>query len=357
MKLAIDLAKKAQGATHPNPAVGCVIVNKGRIVGLGYHKRAGEPHAEIIALRMAGEKAKGGEMYVTLEPCSHHGKTPPCTEAIIKYGIKSVYIGIEDPNPLVHGSEYLKSKGIKVVKDILKEECFEINKDFFTYILKDKPYITLKVAQSIDGSVATEEGDSKWISSFESRRYAHRLRATSTAIMVGANTVIKDNPELTVRYIKTKRQPIRIVIDPSLKTDPSSKIYDTATAPTIIIASSSNPEKEKIFESKGVEVVHIKRKGEFVDAKELMRFLVNRGIVHLLVEGGPYLHRFFIEEGIYDRMIVFTAPILIGGMHLVLKGIRSIKNAYSLNLLSVKRIGDDTVIELRSKDHLKPDQL
>jgi len=357
MKIALDLAKRAQGLTHPNPAVGCVIVNRGRIVGLGYHKKAGEDHAEVIALKRAGDKAKGGEMYVTLEPCSHHGKTPPCTEAIVRYGIKHVHIGIEDPNPVVNGSEYLRSKGINVTKGILKEDCFELNKDFFTYILKDRPYITLKVAQSIDGSVATEKGDSKWISSFESRKYVHRLRATATAVMVGANTVIKDDPELTVRHIKYPKQPLRIVIDPSLKTDPSSKIYNTSVAPTILIASSSDPAKEKILESKGVEVVHIKRKGKFIDMKEMLRFLASRGVVHLLVEGGPYLYRFFIEENTYDRMIVFTSPLLIGGMHIELDYIKSIKDAHSLKLYSVKRIGSDTIIEFRNKNHLSVHQL
>ncbi|MDW8097261.1 MAG: bifunctional diaminohydroxyphosphoribosylaminopyrimidine deaminase/5-amino-6-(5-phosphoribosylamino)uracil reductase RibD, partial [Aquificaceae bacterium] len=201
MRRALELALQRKGLTHPNPTVGCVVVKDGRIVGEGYHERAGMPHAEVVALQRAGEKARGATLYVTLEPCTHFGRTPPCTDAILKAGVKRVFVATLDPNPLVSGAgvERLRRAGLEVSVGLLQEEARRINEDFFTYISLKRPYITLKWAQSVDGTLATHAGHSKWISSEESRAFAHRLRAEATAVLVGINTALRDDPELTVR--------------------------------------------------------------------------------------------------------------------------------------------------------------
>ena len=357
MNLALSIARRYKGLTHPNPTVGCVIVKRGRIIGLGFHEGAGKPHAEIIALRMAGREAKDSDMYVTLEPCSHHGRTPPCTEAIVRAGIRRVFVGVRDPNPLVDGIEYLRSKNIYVKEGILKEECFSLNMDFFTFVLKGRPYITLKIAQSMDGSIATHKGYSKWITSYESRRYVHRLRSYASAILVGANTVIKDNPKLTVRYVDTKKQPLRIIIDPSFKTNPDFQVFNTEEAETLLVVSKPDVNREKEFMEREVEVIHIPLEGNFINLKDLLKILASRGIINVMVEGGIFTFRKFIEKNMFDRIILFSAPKFIGGMHLKSEIVSSTEEAINMRIKEVKRIGEDILVELLNKKHITSDQL
>ncbi len=357
MRLALFIARRYKGFTHPNPTVGCVVVNKGRIVGIGVHEGAGKPHAEVVALRMAGKRSKGADLYVTLEPCSHYGRTPPCTDAILNAGIKRVFIGVRDPNPLVDGVEYLISKGVDVRTGILENECFEINVDFFTSILKGRPYITLKIAQSVDGSIATVKGDSKWITSLESRRYVHRMRSYASAVLVGANTVINDDPLLTVRHIPSIKKPLRIVLDPSFKVNPDLKIFNTGGADILLVVSKTDAEKEEIFEKKGVEIIHIHKRGDFIDLEELCRILISRGIINVLVEGGAFVFKKFIEYNLFDKVVIFSSPKIIGGMHLIMDYIKSVNEAVNLKLQDYKRIKDDIVIELINKDHIQKQYL
>ncbi len=357
MRLALSLAKRYKGYTHPNPTVGCVVVNKGKIVGIGFHKKAGEPHAEIVALNMARDKSKGADLYVTLEPCSHYGRTPPCTEAIVKAGIKRVFIGIRDPNPEVEGAEYLISKGIEVKIGILKRECFEINEDFFTSVLKGRPYVTLKIAQSLDGSLATLSGDSKWITSFESRRYVHRLRSYASAVLVGANTILKDNPLLTIRHFPTSKKPLRIILDPSFKTEPHFHVYNNKNINTLLIVSKADPVKEEKLERKDVEVIHIQKKEDFIDMDELKNVLISKGIINLFVEGGAYTFRKFIESNFFDKVLTFISPKLMGGVHIKLEHIREIEQAIQMKMRKTVILNGDIIVEVLNKDHLKPEYL
>ncbi|MEW6655769.1 MAG: bifunctional diaminohydroxyphosphoribosylaminopyrimidine deaminase/5-amino-6-(5-phosphoribosylamino)uracil reductase RibD [Aquificota bacterium] len=348
MQRALDLAKERKGLTHPNPTVGCVIVKDGQIVGEGYHERAGMPHAEVVALQQAGEMARGATLYVTLEPCTHYGRTPPCTDAIIRAGLKRVVIATLDPNPLVSGKgvERLKRAGIEVSVGVLEEEAKRLNEDFFTYITQKRPYITLKWAQSIDGSMATKTGDSKWISSQESRDFAHRLRAEATAVLVGINTALRDDPELTIRAFPWERQPIRIVLDPQLRIREDLKLIRDGKASTIIITASENREKIQRLEEMGVKVLLAPSKDGRLDLREVLRELYFMEIMHLLVEGGSITHTTFIREGLFDRLWVFVAPLLIGeGKRIGELNVEALQEAKRLRLREIKRFGEDVALE------------
>ena len=344
MRLALQLAKKRKGYTHPNPTVGAVVVKNGKIVGLGYHERAGKPHAEVMAINQAGEKAKGATLYVTLEPCSHYGRTPPCTNLIIEKKLKRVVVATLDPNPQVAGKgiERLKRAGIEVDVGILEEEAKELNEDFFVYITQKRPYITLKWAQTLDGKLATLTGDSKWISSLESRKLAHILRREATAVLVGVNTVIKDDPQLTVRHVPTERQPIRIVLDPLLKIPLKSKILNTEEAKTIVITSINASEKVEILKSKGVDVIQL----QDLSIRSILNALYEREIMHLLVEGGAKTLSSFLSEGVFDRISVFIAPKIMGE-GLSIEGMRVEKIEQTLKLKKRKHLalGGDIYLE------------
>jgi len=309
MKLALSLARRRKGYTHPNPTVGAVVVKEGKVVGLGFHEGAGKDHAEVVALKQAGQKARGSTLYVTLEPCTHFGKTPPCTDAILKSGVKRVVVATRDPNPLVGGKgiEKLKKAGIEVTEGICEKEAKELNEDFFTYITRRRPYITLKWAQTLDGKFATLTGDSKWITSGESRRYAHRLRLEATAVLVGVNTVIRDNPLLTVRHIPAKRQPVRVIVDPDLRTPLASKVLNTEEAPTWII-TRKEPSETKPYEDKGVKII---RTDDFRPGT-ILSLLHSLEVLHLLVEGGAKTISSFLKEGLFDRLCVFIASKVMG---------------------------------------------
>ncbi len=344
MQLALSLARERKGATHPNPTVGCVIVKDGEVVGKGFHEAAGKPHAEVIALREAGESAKGATVYVTLEPCSHHGRTPPCSEALIEAGVSRVVIATIDPNPLVSGKgiEKLRRAGIEVQVGVCEEEASRLNEDFFTYIKEGRPYITLKMAQSIDGRFATITGNSKWITSQGSRRYAHKLRSEATAILVGVGTILEDNPRLTVRHVNTQRQPVKVVLDPHLDTPVDAEVFKEGR----VILITSLREVSKYDGKENVEVITLGLINGNFDLGEVLKELHKREIMHLMVEGGAYTITGFLRAGLYDRVCVFQAPKFIGeGKGIGDLGIRKVSESITLRLRELKRLGDDIYLE------------
>lgn len=348
MGRALELARLRKGLTHPNPTVGCVIVKDGQIVGEGYHEKAGMPHAEVVALQRAGEKAKGATLYVTLEPCTHFGRTPPCTDAIIKAGLKRVVIATLDPNPIVSGKgvERLKSAGIEVSVGLLEEDAKRLNEDFFIYITQKRPYITLKWAQSIDGTMATKRDDSKWISSEESRTFVHRLRSEASAVLVGINTVLRDDPQLTIRAFPWERQPVRIILDPQLRIREDLKIIKDGEAPTIIVSAVEKREKIKVLEDMGVKVILAPLNDGKLDLREVLKELYFMDIMHILVEGGSITHTTFLKENLFDRIWVFLAPIILGeGKRIGDLDINYIKDAKRLQLRELKRFGMDVALE------------
>ncbi len=344
MSLALSLAKRRKGYTAPNPTVGCVIVKDGEIVGLGYHERAGLPHAEAIALSQAGKRAEGSTVYVTLEPCSHYGRTPPCVDALINAKVKRVVIATEDKNPVVSGNgiRKLKEAGIEVKVGVCKKEAEELNEDFFTFITENRPYITLKFAQTIDGKLATVTGDSKWITSLKSRRYAHRLRQIADAVLVGVNTVLKDDPLLTVRHFPSEKQPIRVIIDPELETPEDAKVINDRSSKTLIFYSRRDAIKEEILKSKGAELIFI----EEINLNTILEELKRRNIMHVLVEGGAYTITQFLKNNLWDRIVVFQAPKILGeGISLGDLGIESIKDSLKLKLRREFKLGEERVFE------------
>ncbi|MFZ8859336.1 MAG: bifunctional diaminohydroxyphosphoribosylaminopyrimidine deaminase/5-amino-6-(5-phosphoribosylamino)uracil reductase RibD [Thermocrinis sp.] len=349
MELALRLAQERKGLTHPNPTVGCVIVKEGKVIAQANHERAGLPHAEAKALSIAGESAKGSTLYVTLEPCTHFGRTPPCVDAIIKAGVKRVVIATLDPNPLVSGKgvQRLKEAGIEVKVGVLEEEAKRLNEDFFTYITKRRPYITLKFAQSLDGSLATKDYHSKWISSEESRKYAHRLRAEASAVLVGINTVLRDNPSLTVRAFEWERNPTRIVLDPRLRIPMDCNLVKDKKAKTIVITAMEDKEKIDALQEEGVEVLLAEYRDGLLNLREVLRELYFKEVMHLLVEGGARTLTSFIREGFYDRVCIFLAPIFIGeGVRLGDLGIKRVEDAIRLKRRELKFFDGDIYLEM-----------
>ncbi len=352
MKMALELAGKANDETYPNPMVGAVIVSSGEIVGKGYHKKAGLDHAEIVAIKQAKEKCKNATLYVTLEPCDHQGKTPPCTEAIIKNGIKKVYIGTLDPNPLNsgRGMQKLKSAGIAVEMGLCEEEARNLNRKYNKFISKNVPYLTAKLAQSVDGKIAARDGSSKWITSDTSRKYVKELRGKFDAIMVGANTAIKDDP-LLLPQPKTDKVFYRIVIDSSLRLSTNSQLVRTASKKNpLIIATTSSASKAKIgmLEKRvaGIEVAQVKSERDRVSLKTFLRKLAKMGIVNILVEGGGELVGGLLDEGLVDEVIIFVAPKILGGPYSSIKGkgVSNITKAIDLKDMTMENCGGDIII-------------
>ena len=353
MKLAIKLALKAQGQTSPNPLVGALIVKNGKIVGRGFHRRAGTPHAEMNALKEAGSKAQGAELYLNLEPCSHVGKTPPCVDALIQRKIKKVFVGMKDPNPLVRGEglRRLKEAGIEVAAGFLEKECRKLNEIFITYITTQRPFVILKSAASLDGRIAAETGDSHWITNEKSRAYVHRLRSTVDAVMVGIGTVKKDDPSLTCRLEnRNGKDPIRIIVDSKLSIVPRAKVLNlNSQAPTIIVTTSqASLQKRALIEKKGARVLVIPSKAR-VDLRLLMETLGKEEITSVLIEGGSEINTSALQSGIVDKVLFFYAPKIIGGKKAPLmvggKGIARVKDALVLHNITTKRFGDDVMIE------------
>ncbi len=346
MELALKLAEKGRGTTSPNPMVGCLIVKRGRIVGKGFHKKAGCEHAEVLAIESAGKKTANSTMYVTLEPCSHWGKTPPCTEKIVEAGVREVIIGMKDPNPLVEGFRELKFRGLKTKIGILEEEAKKLNEAYIKYMKTKKPFVILKVAMSLDGKIATSKGDSKYITSKEARTYVHEIRSSVDAVMVGLNTVLNDNPELTVRHVEGK-DPLKIVVDSQLKIPKNCNLMKEPSK--LIIATTNKASKKEIikFEQKGVRIIITKAKKGMVDLNDLMKQLGKHEIMSIMMEGGSQLNSSAIKDGIVDKVIIFTAPKIIGnGIGAIGNlGITKINKAIPLKDHTFRKIGKDLLVE------------
>ncbi len=351
MKIAITLAKKGTGKTSPNPLVGAVLVRGGRVLARGYHKRAGSLHAETSALRAAGTKAKGATLYVNLEPCDHYGKTPPCTESIIKSGIKRVVIGTPDPNPINNGKGALRLKrsGIRVDSGVLEAESKAVNRVFNTFIIKKRPFVTVKAAQSLDGKIATFPGHSRWITNHLSRRFAHRIRSHVDAVLVGINTVLKDDPLLNCRLKSPGKQPLRIGLDSRLRIPKKCRLIRERSSKVIIATLKSSSKKKALeLERLGVSVISFKERGGMIDIRELLRFLAKQDVSHLLVEGGGTVIASFFEKGVVDEALFFLSPRIIGGKHALTAveggGVRSVNEAIKLKEIKIRRFGGDVLI-------------
>ncbi|WP_042356023.1 bifunctional diaminohydroxyphosphoribosylaminopyrimidine deaminase/5-amino-6-(5-phosphoribosylamino)uracil reductase RibD [Bacillus rubiinfantis] len=346
MNYALNLARAASGQTSPNPVVGAVLAKNNQIVGFGAHLKAGEPHAEVHAIRMAGEKAAGSSLYVTLEPCSHFGKTPPCADLVIKSGIKKVFVAVTDPNPRVagRGIERMREAGIEVETGLLAEEARDLNKVFFYHIATGLPYVTLKTAVSLDGKTATSTGDSKWITGEEARQDVHVFRHQHDAILVGVNTIIKDDPSLTVRLPAGGNNPIRVVLDTHLRTPLTAKIITDHEAPTWIVTGSAVPaDKVESFKKAGITIV--KTQAPTISIKAMLSLLGEQGITSLFVEGGSEVHGSFLKERTFQQMITYIAPKLIGGKLAPTSfgglGMETMAEAVPLNFKHVDMIGKD----------------
>ncbi len=338
LRLAFDLAENAEGDTSPNPIVGAVLTRDGEVVGRGYHRSFGGPHAEIYALEEAGECARGATLYVTLEPCAHHGKTPPCTERLIAAGIARVVVPVEDPNPLVSGRGVaaLRAAGIEVEVGLLREVAERQNEIFFTFIATGVPFVHLKLAVSLDGRIATRAGDARWITGEPARALTHRWRRRHAAILVGSGTVLADNPELSVRYV-AGRQPVPIVLDAGGRVPLSSRVLDPTRRP-IVVTSGVLDARRAELEAAGVRVWDLPGPGGEADLHELLVRLGQVGIDSLLVEGGGETAASFLAADLVDRVSFLIAPILIGGRDAV----PSIGGAGSDRLADAIRLSDVT---------------
>ena len=354
MRQALRLAEKGAGKTSPNPVVGAVIVKNGGIVGKGYHKKAGGPHAEIAALRQAGAAARGARMFVNLEPCCHMGKTPPCTEAIRAAGIRQVVVGMRDPNPLVRGKgiRLLKKNGIEIVTGVLPKECARVNEFFCKYIRTRTPFVILKAAVSLDGKIATRRGESKWITGVPARKCVHELRGRVDAILVGAGTVIKDDPLLTVRLGKRKvNHPARIILDNEQIVPLTAKVFRNSRTQKIIYATTARLDRarEKKLRRLNVDVCFLKEKRGGIDLRRLMERLGEKQITSVLIEGGGRVNASALKDRIADKVIFFVAPILIGGGNapgvIGGEGVTSLKNAFKIKRLAATPVGGDLMLE------------
>jgi diaminohydroxyphosphoribosylaminopyrimidine deaminase / 5-amino-6-(5-phosphoribosylamino)uracil reductase len=351
MREAIRLARKGIGKTSPNPIVGAVIVRNGKIIGRGYHKKYGDWHAEINAIKDANCSVKGATIYITLEPCCHYGNTPPCVETLIKEKTGRIVVGTLDPNPMVNGKgiKILRLKSVKVDVGILEDECLELNEHYFKFIKSGIPYVTVKYAQTLDGRIATKMGNSQWISSEALRTYVHRLRAVNDCIMVGVGTVIADDPQLTVRYVKG-HNPLRIIVDSKLRIPlRSSVLKDNNSHLTTIATTSKAPAKKMaIIKKLGVEVLVVKKdKNGTVNLRGLLRELGKRGITSVMVEGGADIITSLLKANLVDKMVILTAPKIMGkGLEAIGDlGVCKVKDAIKFSSFRTMRKGDDFVFE------------
>lgn len=351
MSRAIELARRGEGFVNPNPLVGAVIVKDGRIIGEGWHERYGGLHAERNAIKNLKESAEGADIYVTLEPCCHHGKQPPCTEAVVEAGIKNVYVGSYDPNPLVSGRgiEYLREHGINVIENVLREECDALNDIFFHYITTKMPYVIMKAAMSVDGRTASHTGDSKWISNELSREDAHRTRRRCAAIMCGINTVLADDPILNCRT-ENPSDPVRVICDSHLRIPLNSRIIQTAhRIPTIIATVSHDEERLKALADAGARTVITD--GERVNLIQLARELGRLKIDSVLAEGGAELHASLLEAGLVDELNIYIASKIIGGRGAKPvvggRGVELVRDAYMFSRPEVKVLGDDILLKYK----------
>ncbi|MDR7435519.1 MAG: bifunctional diaminohydroxyphosphoribosylaminopyrimidine deaminase/5-amino-6-(5-phosphoribosylamino)uracil reductase RibD [Armatimonadota bacterium] len=349
MRIALALAQ--QGHPSPNPMVGAVVVKDGKIVGRGFHQAAGGPHAEVLALEEAGELAKGATLYVTLEPCAHYGRTPPCTEAIISAGIHRVVAPMEDPDPRVRGRGFtrLREAGIQVEVGLLAEEAEQLNAAYLKHRRTGLPLVIVKWAMSLDGKIATPTGESKWITGEEARELVHQMRSRCDAIAVGINTVLRDDPLLTAR-IPGGRDPLRVVVDSRLRIPLEAQVITVPSQAATVVATTSQAPMEKIhkLESRGVEVWVLDGPEGKVDLHRLLEELGRREILSVLVEGGGTLIAGFVEAGLVDRVAAFVAPLIIGGngpSPVQGVGVASLAEALHLTKVSIRQVGRDVLIE------------
>jgi diaminohydroxyphosphoribosylaminopyrimidine deaminase / 5-amino-6-(5-phosphoribosylamino)uracil reductase len=363
MKEVLHLAKKGRGRTSPNPMVGAIIVKGGKVIGRGYHARAGDPHAEILSLQEAGGKAKGGVLYINLEPCTHFGRTPPCAPRVIEAQVKRVVIGMEDPNPKVKGKGIfvLREAGIDVEVGILEKECRRLNEAFCKYIVKKEPFVVLKVASTLDGRIATRRGDSQWITGEAARRFVHQLRDRVDGVLVGIGTILKDDPMLTAR-VRGGHDPYRIVLDSRLRISEKARVFERSPSRVIIATTrEGSKEKKKRLERKGVRVLVLDSKEGRVDLKACLKRLGSVGIMTLLVEGGSIVNGSFFDERAVDKFYLFfspkwmgdpEAPGIFGG-----QGVRDLAEVTHLRQIHSRRMGEDFLLEgyvERGKDECLP---
>jgi len=361
MKLAIQLAEGASGQTGINPVVGCVLVKDGRIVGMGAHLKRGTAHAEIHALQMAGAEAEDSTAYVTLEPCSHYGKTPPCSDRLIKEKVKRVVVAATDPNPLVAGTglDRLRQHGLEVTTGVLREEAERLNEAFNRFIMTRRPFVTLKTASTLDGKIATRTGDSKWITGPDSRAYVHTLRHRNQAIMVGVGTVLSDDPLLTTRLDVPALHPIRLIVDSALRLPLQAQVVTDKSAETIVLTTEgADPQKRLQLEAAGVTVLSCGA-GPKVNLNRALELLGERDIASILLEGGGKLNGAMLEQGFIDKLMLFYAPKIIGGDqapgNFSFGGFERMKDAIELERISLQRFGDDVCLTgyPRNRDEVK----
>ncbi len=355
MAQALSLAKLALGQASPNPAVGAVVVNNDVVAGQGYTQPAGSHHAEVMALKQAGEQAKGGVLYVTLEPCCHYGRTPPCTKAIIDAGITEVHLAALDANPLVsgRGKGELEQHGIKTYVGEYEEEANEINEAYTKFITTGLPFVTAKFAASLDGKIATRTGDSKWISGEEARKQVHNLRYAADAVMVGVNTVLIDDPHLTARCSggrggTARKQPLRVIVDSQGSTPPAAHVFSEPGRTLLVLGKHATAQEVAVFTRVGAEILELPSEEGVVDVARLLKVLGEREITSVLVEGGGILLGSLFDHGLVDKVIAFIAPIIIGGAEAKTavggKGAEKLIDALRLRHVQVDRLGDDLMI-------------
>ncbi|WP_371370935.1 bifunctional diaminohydroxyphosphoribosylaminopyrimidine deaminase/5-amino-6-(5-phosphoribosylamino)uracil reductase RibD [Sporomusa aerivorans] len=351
MRQALAISEYATGRTSPNPLVGAVIVKDGRIVGQGWHRQAGTPHAEIHALTQAGDLAKDATIYVTLEPCSHHGRTGPCADALIAAGIKKTVVAMTDPNPLVAGNglKKLKAAGIEVVEGVLAAEAAKQNEVFIKWISTGLPFGILKTAMSLDGKIAAYTGHSQWITGPAAREQVHKLRDTHDAILVGIGTVLADNPQLTARLPQGGKNPVRIIIDSLARTPLTANVVADKEAPTIIAVSQAAPvERIAALRNRGVEVLEIDSMQSGINLRQLFTVLGERRISSIFIEGGTRINAAVLNANLIDKVYAFIAPKIIGGQTAPSpvggEGIPSVDQAISLEDVTTKNIGNDMLI-------------
>lgn len=355
MNLALKLAKRAEGMTSPNPLVGAVLVKRGKIIGSGYHKKAGLPHAEIEALndaRKKGHNISGSTLYMNLEPCCHYGRTPPCTNAIIENKVAKVFVGVSDPNPKVSGKgiKILRRANIEVNLGLLKKESEELNKVFFKYIKENMPYVVLKLASTLDGKIATKSGDSKWIGSEKQREIAHQLRNKMDSVLVGVNTILKDDPSLNVRIKKRFiSQPMPVILDSRLRTPLSSNIFKVHESCIIVASEESGNKKRKLLEQRGAKVIYSDPdKSGNLSLKRILRELSKMDITSVLIEGGSKVASSALNEGVVDKIVLFYSPKIVGGDGLSMVsslGIKKMNKALNIKDINMKKFGNELMIE------------
>ncbi len=354
MRRAIKLARRGWGTTSPNPMVGAVVVDDGQIVGQGYHRRRGGPHAEVLALQEAGGRAAGADLYVNLEPCNHHGATPPCTEEIINRGIKRVFAAVRDPNPLVGGQGFsrLRGAGVEVHRGVCSEEATRLNETYVKFIRTERPFVLLKMAMTLDGKIATRTGDSRWISGQQARRWVHHMRAGYDAVMVGVETALADDPRLNCRLpdVKLPQQPLRIVADSRGRLPPDARmIRDTCGGRVILAATSRAPENRlRRLRSMGVQVHTVPESNGSVDAAGLFRWLGQRQVTSVLVEGGGELAWSLLSASLVDKVAIFVAGKIVGGRDAPTPvrggGVRKMSEALQVDELKMRRCADDLLL-------------